>query len=225
MKRNIFVISIVFILLASACSAQATPTANPADVAGTAQAAALTIVAQTQAAVPTNTLPPPTETASPTLPPTVEMPALPTTEGTQQGGLQATATGPAGAVGGLPTNIPTFTPLPASSSGSTTNQDPCNQPLTEWQGKTANFTVQNQTQPKGTIVLSMFVRTEMGQCGYLIITGDSFSGPTGDYSAGAFITGKKNMKAFGSFRITQGNWKIIVKNDSIIAGGSCYPNC
>jgi hypothetical protein len=221
MKRNIFVISLVFILLASACSAQSTPTANPADIAGTAQAAALTIVAQTQAAIPTNTLPPPTATASPTLAPTMEMPAV-TAEGTQQGILQVTATG---AVGGLPTNFPTFTPLPASSSGSTTDQDPCNQPLTEWQGKTANFTVSNQTKPQGTIVLSMFVRTDMGQCGYLIITGDSFSGPTGDYSAGAFITGKKDMKAFGSFRITPGSWKIIVRNDSILAGGGCYPNC
>jgi hypothetical protein len=65
----------------------------------------------------------------------------------------------------------------------------------------------------------MYVETEFGQCGYLIITGDSFSGPVGQYSAGAFITGKQNLKAFGGFRITEGNWKIIVKNDSIEASG------
>lgn len=203
MKRNVLVTSVVLILLASACLPQGTPTANLADIQGTAAAAASTMIAQTLAAVPTATPLPPTETASPTPLPTDTPASLPTL-GTQ-------------------VVLPTFTPQSSSSSGS--NQDPCNQPLTSWQGETVNFTVSNQTKPQGTIILSMFVRTDMGQCGYLIITGNSFSGPVGDYSAGAFITGKKNMKAFGSFRITPGNWKIIVRNDSIIAGGSCYPNC
>ena len=71
----------------------------------------------------------------------------------------------------------------------------------------------------------MYVVTDLGQCGYLIITGNSFSGPIGNYSAGAFITGKQNFKAFGSFRITEGNWTIVIKNDSIEARGGCYPNC
>jgi hypothetical protein len=106
---------------------------------------------------------------------------------------------------------------PTASSGD--NQSTCNQPLTSWQGPTANFNIVNQTQPSGTIILSMYVESEFGQCGYLIITGDSFSGPVGQYSAGAFITGKQNLKAFGGFRITEGNWKIIVKNDSIEASG------
>jgi hypothetical protein len=70
----------------------------------------------------------------------------------------------------------------------------------------------------------MYVVTDLGQCGYLI-TGDSFSGPIGSYSAAAFITGRQNFKAFGSFRITEGNWSIVVKNDSIEARGGCYPNC
>lgn len=213
MKRNAFVVSIVFILLASACASPGTPTANPADIAGTAQAAALTIVALTQQAVPTNT-PVPTETATLAPSPTVPPPALPTMQGTQE-------TPVTGAL--LPTGLPTFTPQ--SSSGSANNQDPCNQPLTNWQGDTTNFSIVNQTKPKGTIVLSMYVVTDMGQCGYLVITGDSFSGPSGQYSAGAFITGKKNMKSFGSFRIKGANWKIIVKNDTITAAGSCYPNC
>jgi hypothetical protein len=131
-----------------------------------------------------------------------------------------------------PTGLPTFTqqaPLaqaqPTSGSGGGNNQDICNQPLTAWQGPTANFSISNQTKPEGTIVLSMYVVTEMGQCGYLIITGDSFSGPVGQYSAGAFITGKQNFKAFGGFRITEGNWAIVVTNDSIEARGGCFPNC
>ena len=83
----------------------------------------------------------------------------------------------------------------------------------------------NETKPQGTIVLSMYVVTELGQCGYLAIYGDSFSGPIGQYSAGAFVTGKQNIKVFGGFRITEGSWKITVRNESIVALGGCYPSC
>jgi hypothetical protein len=142
-------------------------------------------------------------------------------EGTQQ----ATQPGlPTNAAGGLPTALPTFTSQPPQA-GSGSTQDACNQVLTSWQGPTANFSIANQTKPEGTIVLSMYVVTEFGQCGYLNITSSSFSGPVGQYSAGAFITGKQNMKAFGSFRITEGNWSIVVRNDSILAKGGCAPNC
>lgn len=210
MKRNVLIIGILLTLLVSACAPQAAPTANPVDVQHTAEAAAFTVVAETQAAMPTATPVPPTETPPPTALPTDTPPPLPTS------GTQAT----------LPTGIPTFTPQsPNTSTNTDNNQDICNQPLTAWQGPTANFTIYNQTRPEGTIVLSMYVTTTLGQCGYLIITGDSFSGPVGQYSAGAFITGKQNFKAFGGFNITEGNWKIVVKNDSITALGGCYPNC
>lgn len=210
MKRNVLIIGILLTLLVSACAPQAAPTANPVDVQHTAEAAAFTVVAETQAAMPTATPVPPTETPPPTALPTDTPPPLPTS------GTQAT----------LPTGIPTFTPQSPNTSANTDNsQDVCNQPLTAWQGPTANFTIYNQTRPEGTIVLSMYVTTTLGQCGYLIITGDSFSGPVGQYSAGAFITGKQNFKAFGGFNITEGNWKIVVKNDSITALGGCYPNC
>jgi hypothetical protein len=214
MKRNALIIGAVLILLVSACAPQAAPTANPVDVQHTAEAGAFTMVAQTQAAIPTATPVPPTDTPVPTLPPTNTPPPLPTSS------TQGTAVT-------LPTGIPTFTQQAPSSGGSSTtdNQDVCNQPLTAWQGPTANFTIANETKPAGTIVLSMYVVTTMGQCGYLVITSDSFSGPIGQYSASAFITGKQNFKAFGGFNITEGSWKIIVKNDSISAKGGCYPNC
>lgn len=225
MKRNVLIVGAMFMLLASACAPQAAPTANPADVQQTAQAAAFTMVAETQQALPTSTPVPPTATV--TSPPTLTPPPLPTldTQGTPAitAGTQTTpGTSPL-----LPTALPTLTaqPAPQSSGGTTNNQDICNQPLTSWQGPTANFSINNQTQPSGTIILSMFVQTDFNQCGYLIITGDSFSGPIGNYSAGAFITGKQNLKAFGSFRITEGNWSIVVRNDSILAKGGCAPNC
>jgi hypothetical protein len=212
MNRNILILGVVFILLASACAPQATATANPADIQHTAEAAALTMVAETQAAVPTATAVPPTNPPSPTSPPTSTPLTLPTsgTPGTAPAGLPTTSTT-------LSASFTQPAPQAQAPSGSGNNQDICNQPLTSWQGPTANFSISNQTQPEGTIVLSMYVVTEMGQCGYLIITGDSFSGPVGQYSAGAFITGKQNFKAFGGFRITEGNWAIVVKNDSIEA--------
>jgi hypothetical protein len=228
MKRNVLMIGVVLLLLASACAPQATPTVNPADVQQTAQAAAFTMVAETQQAMPTATSAPPTVT--PTSPPTNTPPPLPTlnvqgTPGTQVApGAETTQTTPVtGAL--LPTNVPTFTSQPPQSSSGSASTQNCNQPLTTWQGPTANFSIANQTRPQGTIILSMYVETEFNQCGYLIITGDSFSGPVGQYSAGAFITGKQNLKAFGGFRITEGNWKVVVRNDSILAQGGCSPNC
>jgi len=214
MNQNVPLIGVIFMLLVSACAPQGTPTANPVDIQHTAEAAALTMVAQTQAAVPTATPVPPTNSPSPTQPSTNTPPPLPTS----------------GTPGAIPAGAPTFTQQvpqsqPTSSSGGGGTQDNCNQPLPAWQGPTANFSIANQTKPEGTIVLSMYVVTDLGQCGYLIITGNSFSGPIGNYSAGAFITGKQNFKAFGSFRITEGNWAIVVKNDSIEARGGCYPNC
>jgi hypothetical protein len=212
MKRTILITGVVFMLLLDACAPRTLPTVDPVDVQHTAEAAAFTMVAETQGAAPTATRIPPTDTPSLTPPPSSTPLPLPTS-GTAQL---------------LPANAPTFTqqaPQAQPTSRSENSQDICNQPLTSWQGPTANFTISNQTQPEGTIVLSMYVETELGQCGYLIITGDSFSGPVGQYSAGAFITGKQNLKAFGSFRITPGNWKIVVRNDSIDALGGCFPNC
>lgn len=228
MKRNVLIIGVVFVLLVSACGSQATPTMNPADVQQTAQAAAQTLVAQTQQALPSPTSVPATATASLTPPPSNTPPPLPTQGQGTQGVTQVAATQPGATTGAaaLPTSLPTFTSQPPqSSSGSGNNQDICNQPLTSWQGPTANFSIANQTKPEGTIILSMYVVSDFGQCGYLIITGNSFSGPIGQYSAGAFVTGKQNFKAFGSFRITEGSWSIIVRNDSILAKGGCAPNC
>lgn len=225
MKRNVLTVSVLFTLLVSACGSQATPTANAADIQATAQAAAFTMVAETQQAIPTPTRVPPTDIPTETPLPSVTPIPLPTQgPGTQQAG--PTQAGLPTAAAALPTGLPTFTPQSSQPNATSGNsQDICNQPLTSWQGPTANFNIVNQTKPQGTITLSMYVVTEMNQCGYLIITGDSFTGPVGQYSAGAFITGKQNFKAFGSFRITEGGWSIVVRNDSILAKGGCAPDC
>lgn len=212
MKQNALIIGVVLSLLISACGAQATPTANPVDIQHTAEAAAFTMVAQTQQAIPTATPLPPTETATLTPLPTLTPLASPT--------LDALNSTPVGLTITPQANIPTFTPQ-ASGSG----QDPCNQPLTAWEGPSASLHVVNETRPQGTIILSLYVVTELGQCGYLYVTGDSITGPIGQYSAGAFVTGRQNFKVFGGFRITQGSWDIVVRNDNIVALGGCYPSC
>jgi hypothetical protein len=214
MKRNLSIVGAVLVLLAGACSPQATPTMNSQDIQHTAEAAAFTVVAQTQEAQPTNTLLPPTATVTSTsLPTLTPLPSLT---------LDPSLPTPAG----LPTIATTATVLsfatsaPVDTSGSTA--DDCNKPLTSWKGPTATFTIKNETKPQGEIVLSLYVVTPTGECGYLT---DLSKGPVGTYSAGAFVNGKKNFKVFGGFQVQEGSWKIAVRNDKIVVMGSCYPNC
>jgi hypothetical protein len=214
MKRNALTLGVLLVLVLSACAPEAAPTANPEDIQNTAEAGAFTMVAETQAALPTNTPIPPTNTASPTLPATTT--PIPQVTGDGTAGTSGTATL-------LPTIGAAATSAPQQpSSGSGSSADDCNKTLTSWEGPTANFSIANETNPQGQIVLSLYVVTPQGECGYLA---DLSSGPVGTYSAGAFVDGKKDFKVFGGFQIQEGNWKIVVKNDKIIALGSCYPNC
>jgi hypothetical protein len=197
MRRKSIVSAMLLAVLISACGTLAAPTIDAASVQNTAQAAAFTQVAQTQEALPTNTLIPPTEVPTETLAPSPTLETL---------GVLATPTIL------LPTNLPTFTPLPPTSSG-----DPCNKPLLSWQGPSASFTLVNETKPQGKIILLMSVLTKTGECGYLHIYSDSFTGPAGMYSAAAYVDGKKSFKVFGAFPIQALSWKIIVRNDAIVA--------
>jgi hypothetical protein len=215
MKRTLSIVGVVMMLLVSACAPQAAPTANPVDIQHTAEAAAFTVVAQTQEAQPTNTPLPPTATLTSTsLPTLTALPAL-----TIDPSLPTLTGLPTIAVTAASTSLPASVPV-VDSSGSTA--DACNKPLTAWKGPTATFTIKNETKPQGEIVLSMYVVTPLGECGYLT---DVTKGPVGMYSAGAFVNGKKNFKVFGGFQIQEGSWKITVRNDKIVAMGSCYPHC
>jgi hypothetical protein len=87
-------LSILFLiaLIASACAPQAAPTMNAADVQSTAVASAFTMVAQTQAAIPTATPLPPTEIPTETPLPTNTPAALPTLAVSPTAAVQAAAT-------------------------------------------------------------------------------------------------------------------------------------
>ncbi len=213
MKNRILCITALLALVLSACgsssASQTTPTVNGEDVQNTAIAAAFTVVAETQASIPTNTLVPPTPTFTETPAPTNTPEPSPTLDVT----LTAVPTD-------LPTLAPTFTPQPAAAASGD-----CNKPITEWSGPTASFSIMNETKPQGKVILLMSVVTKTGECGYLNIYSTSFTGPVGTYSAAAFVDGKKSFKVFGSFFIQEGGWKIIVRNDVIVAKGACYPHC
>lgn len=199
---NVKISSILLTLtfLISACgSAPATPSISSEDLQSTAVAIAFTMVAETQAALPTNTLPP-TETPLPTFTHTPESSPTPN----------------------LTLTLDALTPAVQPTA---TGNDPCNKPLTSWNVPTASFTIVNETQPKGTILLLMSAATSHGECGWLPIYGNSFSGPVGMYSAAAFVDGQKDFKVYASFQIQAGKWKIVVRNDRIVALGVCYPNC
>ena len=139
---------LLIMLMMSACGAargtQAAPTpiGNAVDIQNTISAAAFTVVAETQSAIPTVTPPPPTTTFTDTPAPTNTF--LP-----------------------LSTLGVTFTPVPNSNSGV---GDPCvnvNQALpATLQGKTVKIRIHNST--KVTLALSVYLSQTTPQivCGY-----------------------------------------------------------
>src|SRR5690349_14057922 len=145
MKRlSLLTVIVLTTLIASACAAEPPPpTMNAVDVQNTAVAAALTMVAQTQAAIPTNTPLPPTETSTQTPLPTDTPLPLPT--------LNVTLTS---------------TTAPVAGNG-TSAVDPCaTRILSPKQGRETIIRVVNQTNV--TVRVSMYLNETAahGECGY-----------------------------------------------------------
>ena len=144
---SILTLVVMITLSISACGArgtQATPTVNAVDLQSTIAVAAFTIVAETQAAIPTATPPPPTETPTNTPAPTVTFPPLPASQ-------------------------VTLTPVPNSNSGS---GDPCiNKALPAvLQGETVKIRINNST--KAALAISVYLSQTVPQsvCGYRTYT-------------------------------------------------------
>lgn len=198
-------------LLASSCGAPAaaTPTISLEDVQSTSMAGAFTALAETHVALPTNTLVPPTDI------PTQTPGSSDTPEPSPTVAIALTPSFTA-----LPTLAPTLTSQPTAL-----RSDPCNQPLTSWKAPSTKILLRYEYKPQSKtdkVILSLWVRSEMGECGFLT----SFSSvPVGQYSALAYVDGEKDFKVSGGFRLTEGSWEIIIRNDMIVAKGGCYPNC
>ena len=201
MKRlSIFSLTLIAALLISACGAgQPTePALSGEDIQLTAEAAAFTIVAQTQAAIPTNTPPPPTATASPTPIPSDTPEPSPTVDGA----------------------LASPTPLPTQQASG----DPCNAPLGgNVSGRDTTIRLANNT--KGDLVVSLYLNlTPFGECGYRGYTlgpRDSTTIndlPQGCYNVGVFVTGpNKNTKAFGYGCINNSDkWTFQIYEESVV---------
>ncbi len=139
MKR-IFLVAVFSALLLSACAPKATPTVDPAQIQASAMAAASTMIAMTQQAMPTDTPVPPTP-----IPTETPMPL------------------PSPTLGVLPTlqSLPT----PTTSSGGTGD---CNQPLDVGaSGPQAPVLIRNDTKGPMTFTMGLGSKNSFGQCGYM----------------------------------------------------------
>ena len=198
MKHILFVAATLALLL-SACGPQAAPTIDPAQVQASAIAAADTMLAMTQAAIPTATPIPPTPIPSPTLEPSPSPIPLPTL------------------------SVQTSPTVAASSSG--TSGDPCNGAMADNGGPDIkNVRISNENNV--SIILSLHLdKNAFAECGFRGFNiGANQSINVTDLKAGCYFAaayvGSKS-KAFGSFCITDytHGWWIKVMAEQITLVG------
>ncbi len=141
-RLSIFTVIVATALVVGGCGAEpAAPTMSAVDVQNTAVAGALTLVAQTQAAIPTETPLPPTETPTETPLPTNTPLPLPTLEAT----------------------------LPATTAPVSNNNgvDPCaTRILAPKKGRETIIRVVNTTNVTATVSLYLNETASHGECGY-----------------------------------------------------------
>jgi len=131
---------IALAVITSACGAEPVPTVNAVDVQHTAEAAAFTMVAQTQAAIPTSTPLPPTKTPTQTPLPTDTPISLPTLE--------------------------TIVPSVAAGAGNAT-VDPCStRVLSSPQGPETIIRIVNKTRVAVGVSIYLEETASHGECGY-----------------------------------------------------------
>ncbi len=197
-------LTVIGALILSACtgSAPAVPTVNPVEVQNTAVAMAFTIVAQTQAAIPTNTLPPPTETPTSTPAPTET--ALPTETP-------------------LVTETATALVVPTTAGGA----DPCDKPLTESpSGSPTKIKLENKTGAPITASIYMNL-TPFGECGYRgynIAVGGAVTITdlvSACYNVSVFVNDPKSpTRSFGYGCINNPDqWTFVITRDQVILKG------
>jgi hypothetical protein len=200
-SKLVYSIAMVMVITLSACGAKPVPTMSAVDIQGTAVAGAWTVVAMTQAAIPTAMPIPPTETPSPTPLPTFTPLPLPT------------SAFPTQAAFGAPTSIP--------PGGATA--DPCNQFLpANAPGHYVKVQIKNKTTGPVILSLALTEKTVFGECGYRGFNFGAGESPVleileGCYYAQAYITGKKPSTAVGGFcvRADGHKWEVVLTPDRI----------
>ncbi|MFZ5910539.1 MAG: hypothetical protein ACOYYU_11030 [Chloroflexota bacterium] len=194
--KKILILALATAFLVGACGPEPEPTLSVADVQGTALAAAQTMIAETQAAIPTATPIPPTETASPT--------------------LAATNT---------PITMPTLVLPPTSAPVQPTAADICNDPkhlIPGVDGPKTNYKIINESgvPMNGSLYLS---KTPHGECGYQGFSVPKNGStilvlPLGCYSAWAWSTDPKkplNVEGYGLCANNTDKWTIKITSTQI----------
>lgn len=168
-------------LIFSACGVQADPlpTANAVDIQSSAIAVAFTMVAETQAAIPTATPPAPTETVTDTPAPTHTFLPLP----------------------------PSGVALTPATNGNSGGVDPCVDKVmpTALPGETVKIRINNST--KATLALSVYLNraTTQSACGYRTYTIDpQHSVVINDLVEGCYTLWAWNPDPDGYFIVTNG---------------------
>lgn len=202
MSRLKTISTILIAVLLSACGAQATPTINPVDVQNTAVAGAFTLVAETQAAIPTTTPVPPTEI------PTQTLTSLPTNTPLT-----------------LPTSATALTPASAVASTSTAGGDPCLTRTLSWspKGRPATIRIVNTTRAAISVSIYLNETDDHFECGYRLYNiasrGDLFITDLvqGCYTVWAFNNDPKiPVNAFGFGCINNPDkWTIEISQDNV----------
>ncbi len=191
MLKRISIILLGGALLLSACGPQGTPTMAPVDINNTAVAAAFTIVAQTQAAIPTNTPIPPTETPSPTPLPTFTLPASPTLE--------------------------QFLVPPTATQAVASDPNSCLKPLNKGEaGALKKIRFENASEGDVNLSVNLWTPNAFGQCGalqFIIKKGGSVTTtiPNGQYYGYAWVTLKN-----GTTSTSSGSWTMNVGYDDMV---------
>jgi uncharacterized protein YceK len=176
---SILSLLIMIALITGGCGTKATPTVNTVDIQSTVAMVALTMVAQTQAAIPTATPPPPTATITDTPAPTETFLPLPTAGET----------------------------LSAAPNGNSGAGDPCVNKVmpATLQGETVKIRINNTT--KAALAISVYLNQSapQGQCGYRVYNID----PQGslvinDLVQGCYTLWAWNPDPKGYFIVTNG---------------------
>jgi len=138
--KKLLIILFVSMFLVGACGPEPEPTMSAEDVQGTAVAAAWTMVAETQAAIPTATPISPTDTPAPTPIPTMTV---------------------------APLVLPTQPPVVAQPTATTASSgDDCDHILaSDAAGPTSPIRIINETKAPMNISLYL-AKTPFGECGY-----------------------------------------------------------
>jgi hypothetical protein len=198
MLKKILPVLVLTVLL-TACAPQAAPTMAAADVQGTAVAAAWTMVASTQAAIPTSTPLPPTEVPSPTSLPTF------TPE---------------------PILVPTLPPLALATPtmvAAPSNPNNCLKPLNLSEGgPPKNLYIVNGNKAAINLSLNLYKPNTFGQCGSLSYTLEKGGSRTVQVSSGYWYAYAWVLEppstASGSFVIGTGRssgGRLVIKQDTV----------